>query len=687
MIELAKTAGYCFGVRRAIQMAMDHAVPEKPIYTLGPLIHNRYVVDDLEQKGVITAHSIDEIPPGATVILRAHGVTPQDLNRLKQSGCSVLDATCPYVAKIHRIVTEESAKGRVILIFGKHGHPEVIGIAARCRHPLIAETEEDLIHILKKWSDFPISVVCQTTFQKEFCVKFVNIVKNTCQSPQIFDTICKATELRQQEARLGAERSDFVVVIGDPTSSNSQSLYQLCRTYCQRTQFVQGASELRLDGLHEVNHAFVTAGASTPDRIIKEVYRNMTDEIKTNSTESFEELLEQSLKTLHTGEKVTGVVTAINATDITVDLGVKQAGYIPMDQLSDDPNYVVADNIHVGDEVEAFVVRVNDVEGWISLSKKRLDAVKNWEVLEAAVESKEPMEGVIVDQNKGGIVALVKGVRVFIPASQTGLPREASFDSMMKTTQKIRITEVNTQRHRVVGSIKALLNESRKEAQAKIWETIEVGKKYQGVVKSFTSYGAFVDIGGVDGMVHISELAWNRVKHPSDVLTIGQEVEVYVIALDPEKKKISLGYRKAEDNPWNKFISTYQVGDVANVKIVKFMPFGAFAEVVPGVDGLIHISQIANRRIGKPEDVLQVGEQVDVKIIGIDEEKKKISLSIRALLEPQALPDDEPVMDEDEDVPAEEPAQEPAESVQEPVAEEELQAPVEEPAEAPSDAE
>lgn len=340
---------------------------------------------------------------------------------------------------------------------------------------------------------------------------------------------------------------------------------------------------------------------------------------------------------------MTGVVTAINATDITVDLGVKQAGYIPTTELSDDPTYVVADNIHVGDEVEAFVVRVNDVEGWIMLSKKRLDAVKNWEVLEAAVESKEPMEGIIVDQNKGGVVALVKGIRVFIPASQTGLPREASFDSLMKTTQKLRITEVNTQRHRVVGSIKALLNESRKEAQAKIWETIEVGMKYQGVVKSFTSYGAFVDIGGVDGMVHISELSWGRVKHPSDVLSIGQEVEVYVIALDPEKKKISLGYRKAEDNPWTKFINTYHVNDVVNVKIVKFMPFGAFAEVLPGVDGLIHISQIADRRIGKPDEVLQIGQMVDAKIIGIDEEKKKISLSIRALLTGEEAPVQETV--------------------------------------------
>ena len=641
MITMAKHAGYCFGVRRAVQMAEDNASREELLYSAGPLIHNRHVIEELREKGVITVDDLNEIPDGVRVIIRAHGIPPGDYAFLQNKGCTILDATCPFVARIHRIVEKESQKGRAVLIFGKAGHPEVVGIAARCKIPLIAETYENLNEILKNWSEKPLSVVCQTTFQKEICVEFVKIVKNTCNSPQIFDTICNATDLRQSEAQSLAMRSDFAVVIGDPSSSNSQSLYRLCSTYCPKVQFIQDAQELDLSGWTHSTHAFVTAGASTPDRIIEEVYRNMTDEIKTTSAESFEELLEQSLKTLHTGEKVTGIVTAINATDITVDLGVKQAGYIPTTELSDDPTYVVADNIHVGDEVEAFVVRVNDVEGVVMLSKKRLDAVKNWEVLEAAVESKEAMEGIIVDQNKGGVVALVKGIRVFIPASQTGLPREASFDSMMKTTQKLRITEVNTQRHRVVGSIKALLNESRKEAQAKIWETIEVGTVYQGVVKSFTSYGAFVDIGGVDGMVHISELSWGRVKHPSDVLTIGQEVEVYVIALDAEKKKISLGYRKAEDNPWTKFTTTYAEGDVANVKIVKFMPFGAFAEVLPGVDGLIHISQIADRRIGKPEEVLQVGQMVDAKIIGIDEDKKKISLSIRALLTGEEAPAEE----------------------------------------------
>jgi len=431
-----------------------------------------------------------------------------------------------------------------------------------------------------------------------------------------------------------AAKSDGVIVIGDPSSSNSNNLYRLCLSCCKKTVFIENAGQLDTDVFGGCREVFITAGASTPDSVIKEVNRKMSEEIKNENTESFEELLEQSLKTLHTGEKVSGIITQINSNDIHVDLGVKQAGYIPMSELSDDPTFNVAENIHIGDEIEAYVMRVNDVEGLIMLSKKRLDAVKNWEKLEAAYENKEIVDGVIVDQNKGGVIASVMGIRVFIPASQTGLPREASFDSMMKTSHKMRITEINRQRKRVVGSIRAVQSELRKEAAAKIWETIEVGAKYTGVVKSFTSYGAFVDIGGVDGMIHISELSWNRVKHPSDVLTIGQEVNVYVIGFDPEKKKISLGYRLAEDNPWTKFESTYNVGDVVKVKIVKFMPFGAFAEVLPGVDGLIHISQIvADRRIGKPEEALELGQVVDAKITDIDNEKKKISLSIRALLE------------------------------------------------------
>jgi len=353
-----------------------------------------------------------------------------------------------------------------------------------------------------------------------------------------------------------------------------------------------------------------------------------------SAAESFDEMLEKSFKTLNNGDKVTGIVASIGTNEITVDLGTKHSGYIPMSELTDDPDVKPEDIVKVGDEIETFVIRVNDVEGTVQLSKKRLDTVKNWDSIEAAREDKVPVEGLVTEENKGGIVVNVKGIRVFVPASQTGLPKDAPMSSLVKTRVQLRITEVNHARRRVVGSIRAVQYEARKAAAEKTWAEIEEGKKYKGVVKSLTSYGAFVDIGGVDGMVHVSELSWKRIHNPAEVLKVGDEIEVYVISFDREKKKISLGYRKAEDNPWVKFTSRYQVGDVATVKIVKLMAFGAFAEIVPGVDGLIHVSQITNeRRIGKPDEVLSEGQEVDVKITNIDEENKKVSLSIRALMD------------------------------------------------------
>ena len=367
----------------------------------------------------------------------------------------------------------------------------------------------------------------------------------------------------------------------------------------------------------------------------------MSDEILTQEnpteTENFDEMLEASLKPIYNGEKVTGTVVAISGTEISVDIGTKYSGFIPTSEFTDD-GIKVEDVLHVGDTIEASVVRVNDVEGYATLSKKRLDAVKLWEDIETAVEDKTVLEGTVTEVNKGGIVVSVKGVRVFVPASQSGMPKDSGLGQMVKQKVKLRVTEVNRARRRVVGSISRVLRAERAAAAEKVWAEIEDGKRYTGTVKSLTSYGAFVDIGGVDGMVHISELSWSRIKHPSEVVKVGDTVDVYVISADPEKKKISLGMKDHSQDPWTVFTSTYQVGDVANVRIVKLMTFGAFAEIVPGVDGLIHISQIANRRIGKPDEVLTVGDIVDAKITAIDEEKHKISLSIRALTAPEPAP-------------------------------------------------
>jgi len=428
-----------------------------------------------------------------------------------------------------------------------------------------------------------------------------------------------------------AEQCDAMLIIGDRKSSNTNRLAELCRAHCPLVLHISRAEELDLSLLGGAASVGITAGASTPGWIIKEVYDKMSDEIM-EIEESFAEMLEKSIKTLNTGDKVKGIVTRVTPTEIHVDLGTKHAGYIPMSELTDDVEAKVDDLVQVGAEIETYVMRVNDLEGVVTLSKKRLDSVKNWDNIETAQEEQAIVEGIVTEENKGGIVVSVKGVRVFVPASQTGLPRGADLSELMKQKVRLRITEVNRSRRRVVGSIRAVASEERAAKAAEIWNSIEVGKKYQGTVKSLTSYGAFVDIGGVDGMVHVSELSWSRVKNPAEIVKVGDAVEVRVLSFDAEKKKISLGMKDHGEEPWTKFIETFAIGSVATVRVVKLMAFGAFAEIVPGVDGLIHISQIADHRIEKPGDALKEGQTVDVKITDIDLDNKKVSLSIRALL-------------------------------------------------------
>ena len=641
-VTLAQTAGFCFGVQRAVDLVEKTAGEGRTVVTLGPIVHNRHVVERFNRIGVREIASVEEAPPGSTVIIRAHGVGREVHEALEARGLQVVDATCPFVSRIHLLVRRAEAEDRQPLIFGSRAHPEVIGISGWCAHPLVFETPEEVETWLKEEpsrADLPLAVVAQTTSNQNLWKKTVNFIKKVCTNAKIFDTICEATENRQQEAAQLAAKSDVMVVVGDKTSSNTRQLVAICREHCPRVFPVDNAGELSACDFSGAQSIGITAGASTPAWIIKEVNQTM-DEIKTVDTaateESFEALLAANIKTLTTGDTVTGTVVAIGTTEVQVDLGTKHAGYIPCDEVSADPNVKPEDVLHIGDEIKVFVVRVNDQEGTVQLSRKKLDGMRVWEELQEAADNKTPVEAKITEVNKGGLVANVKGVRVFIPASASGVARGGNLEELKGQTVKIRITEVNRERRggRVVGSIRAVANEERKAAQEKIWSEIEVGKKYTGTVKSLTSYGAFVDIGGVDGMVHVSELSWRRIKNPAEVVKVGDVIDVYVIALDPEKKKISLGYKTAEMNPWNQFTAKYNVGDVAKVKIVKMMTFGAFAEIVPGVDGLIHISQIADRRIGKPEDVLTVGQEVDAKIIDVDAENKRISLSIRALLEP-----------------------------------------------------
>ena len=642
----AKSAGFCYGVERAVRLAEQTAREKGGCVMLGSIIHNAHVVRGLEQLGGRCVNSVEEIRPGDTVIIRSHGERKEVFDRLAEVGIQCVDATCPNVQRIQQLVAQADGEGRTPIIIGEEHHPEVIGVASWSRRSMIFETPEKL----QKWLDsapenrhFPLTAVAQTTCIRSLWETSSKILKKECTNAKLFDTICNATQRRQSEAAELAAMVDVMVVVGDRKSANTQHLTEICSERCPRVYQIEGASELEPNFLKGCSVAGLTAGASTPASIIKEVNETMSEEIKNTEAmeESFEELLEKSFKTLNTGEKVTGIVTAIGPTEVQVDLGCKQAGYIAIDELSADPNVKPEDVVKVGDEIETYIIRVNDVEGYAMLSKKRLDAVKVWDDIAEACENKTTLEGKVTEENKGGIVVNVKGVRVFVPASQSGQPRGAELSEMIGQTVSLRITEVNRARRRVVGSIRAVQYEARQAAQAEIWNNIEVGKHYNGVVKSMTSYGVFVDIGGVDGMVHISELSWSRIKNPAEVVSVGDPLDVYVISFDPEKRKISLGVKDHSCNPWDKFMETYKVGDVANVRIVKLMAFGAFAEVVPGVDGLIHISQIADRRIEKPGDVLSEGQMVDAKITAIDEEKQKISLSIRALLAPAADEDEE----------------------------------------------
>mgnify|MGYP004639472789 FL=1 len=637
-VRVAKSAGFCFGVSRAVELVEKAAQEGRRVATLGPIIHNRHVVDKFEKMGVRVIETPEEALPGETVIIRSHGISRAVYERLEAQKVEIIDATCPFVKRIHTIVSRACEEGRLPIIIGTPTHPEVEGIAGWCKDFRVFQDASEL----EKWvsdekisSNLAICMVSQTTSTESLWKLCGEFAKKQFTNLKIFDTICRATEYRQSEAAELSGVCQAMVVVGDPKSSNTGRLAMICREHCDKVFLVDNAAELKAEDFSGVTDVGITAGASTPAWIIKEVNKTMSEITNAEAVqeENFAELLEQSIKTLNTGDKVVGTVTGIGNTEVQVDLGTKHAGYIPYDEVSNDPSVKPEDILKVGDEIEVFVVRVNDQEGTVQLSKKKLDGLKVWDDMAAWVEDKTTVEGVITEENKGGLVANVKGIRVFIPASQSGIAKGGDMAGMVGKTVQMKITEVNRARRRVIGSIRAVSSEARKAAQEKIWSEIEVGKKYHGVVKSLTSYGAFVDIGGVDGMVHVSELSWNRIKTPADVVKVGDEIDVYVISFDPEKHKISLGYKTAEMNPWNQFMTNYAVGDVVDAKIVKLMTFGAFAEILPGVDGLIHISQIADRRIGKPEDVLSEGQDVKVKITDVDAENKRISLSIRALLE------------------------------------------------------
>ncbi len=642
-IVVADTAGFCFGVNRAVNMVNKLLAAGKKVYTLGPIIHNKQMVDELASQGVEIAEKPEDVTNGATLVIRSHGVPLDVIDRINLLKLDYADATCPFVSKIHKIVNEASKKGKRVLIAGDENHPEVEGIRGNCISESYVFKNLDELKKLVKSNNFDNNmdtiIVAQTTFSVEEWQNCLNFFKKVCTNATIFDTICNATSDRQKEAEKLSKSSDLMIVIGGRHSSNTVKLKDICEKNC-KTFLIETADELPLNALKEASCIGVTAGASTPAIIIKEVLKTMSDVLDSNevneedNNENFEEMLEESLKNLNTDDKVHGVVVGISPNEVYVDVGRKQAGFIPANELSSDPNAKIEDLVKVGDEMDLLIMRVNDQEGTIMLSKKRLDAIKGWEKIVEANEKGEKVKGTVLNVVRGGLIAVTSdGLRVFIPASQATDNRNEPLENLLKKEVEFKIIEVNKSRRRAVASIRAVLKDKKNELTQKFWETAEVGAHYKGTVRSLTSYGAFVDIGGIDGMIHISELSWSRIKHPSDVVKVGDIVDVYIKDLDKEHNKISLGYKKEEDNPWVILKRDYPVGTIIDTEIVGLTSFGAFAKILPGIDGLIHISQIADKRVEKPQDELKIGQKVKAVITDIDFDKKRISLSMRKLLE------------------------------------------------------
>lgn len=651
-ITVAKYAGFCFGVERAVSTVeeMIKNKDEKKIYTVGTLIHNPEITEKFKSRGVVALEEddIDKIlesdENNIAFVIRAHGVKKEIEEKIKSAkkerNISLVDCTCPFVSKIHKIMDENTTEDTFTFLFGSTSHPEVIGIASHIKgERFIFDTYDELSDFFKsdKAKNIPEKMTIlasQTTQNLSEYKKCQEFIKKVCTNTLIFDTICSVTENRQREVEKISKTSDAVLVIGGKNSSNTKKLYDISKKNNDMTFFVERFCDIPKN-ITQMSKVGIAAGASTPGYMIEEVKKIMSEQ------ENFAQLLDESFKTLNTGDKVSGVVTSVSNTEVHVDIGSKVTGILTLENVTDDPSAKLENLFKVGDKIEAVAVRVSDIDGIATLSKKKVDAQNNWQKIVKAAENDTVIEGKITETVKGGVVAYALSNRVFIPASQTMVPRNGNLASIVGTVQKFKIIEVNPEKHHAVGSIRKPAVEERKANEENFWANIEEGKHYVGKVKSLTNYGAFVDLGGVDGMVHSSELSWTRISNPKDVVSIGDEIEVFVKAFDREKGRVSLGYKTEETNPWNEFTSKYQVGDVADAKIVSIMPFGAFAQILPGVDGLIHISQIANKKLATPAEVLKKGDEVKVKVIDIDTENKKISLSIRALFDEEATGDAE----------------------------------------------
>lgn len=629
-MEIAAHAGFCMGVKRAVDAAEQAAERGVSACTLGELIHNPQVIDKLRQRGIPPISTVEEAA-GRLVMIRSHGVSPDVLRELQNAGCEVLDLTCPFVAKLHRIVDEGSADGTPVILVGEKDHPEVRGTSgwAHSRVDVIATVEEaDALPPMKR------ALACaQTTFPPDRWRSIIEHLRSKVDELEEHCTICSATETRQREAKELAAKSDAMIVVGGRKSANTHKLYTACKALCERTILVESAAEIPPAFANiSTDKIGVTAGASTPDIALKEVYSRMNDEVKTVATPEDDLMaqIEASMVRIRPGQTVTGTVVQITDDEVCVNIGYKSDGLIKRSDLNQQ-------DVKLGDEIEVEVVKVNDGEGNVLLSQRNIVNRKAWDALMASYEAGEYVEGVGKEAVKGGLIADIGGVRAFVPASQLAPRYVDKIGDFVGKDMKLKIIEVDKQKKRVVASRKAVIVEESAAKKKEAWDKLEEGIVIHGIVRRLTDFGAFVDVGGVDGLVHITDLSWGHIKHPSEAVKPGQEIDVKVLSLDRERERIQLGYKQLTAQPWTNAAERYPVGAIVEGKVVRLTTFGAFVELEPGLDGLVHISQCDVKKIAKVEDAVQVDTTVRVKVLSVDTEQKRISLSIRQVLVDEAF--------------------------------------------------
>ena len=643
-VTVARHAGFCSGVQRCVAMAQEAAKQAAaqgiPCFSLGEVVHNPSVTSRLSSLGITVVHRVEDAR-GGMLILRSHGVSPDIPAQCEALGIPFVDCTCVNVQALHKTVDAYRDPGGSVVLVGERDHPEVQGTAGWSHAPVyVVFSPEDVMAL----PPLPRAlVVSQTTIPEEKWELLMPLLRRKIAEPDFHRSICAATRMRQQAAKELAARSDAMIVIGGRKSANTRKLYEACAKLCSRTVLVECAAEIPSHFIDtHTHHIGIAAGASTPDWSLKEVITAMSEldnKVLENSepvaneaakpideNADFMASVEASMRRIHNGQTVTGKVLQVTDDEIGVDIGYKTDGIIKRSDLVD------AD-VKVGDEIEVEVVKVNDGEGNVILSQRNIINKKAWDALMAKFEAGEYVEGVGKEAVKGGLICMVDGVRAFVPASRLSKRYVEKIDQFVGQTMKLKIIDVDAAKKRIVCSRKDVIIEEEATKKAAAWEKIEEGAVITGIVRRFADFGAFVDLGGVDGLIHITDLAWYRVGHPSEVLQINQEVQVKVLSVDRERERIQLGYKQLQPQPWDNIEAKYPVGLILERKVVRIRPFGAFIELEPGVDGLVHISQVAATRVAKVEDALTVGQDVAVKVLGVDPEAHRISLSIREALE------------------------------------------------------